>query len=293
MTFQRLLVLGVSACALCLTTSVHAIVLFPNAPAVTDKPHDDVVGRYRGNASAVAVAPNYVITTRHQLGDLGSNVYLGGVQYEAAEIFTYGNADIRLVRLETVGGDDANLTHYVPMYTGITEVTSEGVLGGFGKGRGGVLSNGDVGDYGYGWSGVNNQTQRWGTNIIEGVTVVNADNVYLSQTITFDFSEAPDITTASEAAAAEWDSGGGFFIKDGGVWKVAGLLAYVEHGAERQSWYRGDTIGDLVGDTNYAIRVSSYAAQIQADIIPIPEPASLLTLAGLGSVLVMRRHRKR
>lgn len=269
--------------------SAHAIILFPSSPAVTDKPHDDVVGRFRKNASAVAIGPNHAITTRHQGGNVtNTTLEFGGTTYNGVEMFTFGSADIRLVRLETTLGDDANLTHYVPMYTKTDELGQVGVVGGYGQGRGSVLNNVLVGDYGYEWGlPDNNQTQRWGTNEIDDTDDNAVIGSFTSDLLIFDFSDpgGSDFFTASEAAAANRDSGGGFFIKDNGVWKVAGLFASVSR--DDESWFRGNVPLDEDGDLTYLVRVSSYASDIQTSI---PEPATaLLLLSGLVAVGMRRR----
>ena len=128
-------------------------------------------------------------------------------------------------------------------------------MGGFGKGRGSPLTNGD-GTYGYSWSGSNNQTQRWGQNKLDGTGT--ASDSYTSYVITADFNGPNEpCVPPYESAIAEWDSGGGWFIHYGGKWKVAGLSRGVQHLGE--SWFSPP-------DSIDAVRISSYATWISQTI---------------------------
>ncbi len=65
-------------CCLCAVCPVWGIVLHtdnePNLATWVDRPSTGVVGRWGTNASCVAIAPNYVITTRHQGISSGTTV---------------------------------------------------------------------------------------------------------------------------------------------------------------------------------------------------------------------------
>ena len=62
----------------------HGVVLH-NSSMPTDRPADVIVGRWGSNASCVAVGDDYIATTRHQGGGVGTTVVLGGVSYRVAE----------------------------------------------------------------------------------------------------------------------------------------------------------------------------------------------------------------
>src|SRR4051794_11967160 len=63
------------------------------------RPADAVAGRWFNNASCVAIAPDYLITTRHQLGGVGTSVEFAGVPYLVAEQTPLGTADLRVCRI--------------------------------------------------------------------------------------------------------------------------------------------------------------------------------------------------
>src|SRR3989304_9329776 len=71
----------------------------PNLAAWTDRPDDDVVGRWGSNASCVAIARNCIVTTHHQGGGASTSVQIAGVTYSIAQIWNHPTADLRLVRL--------------------------------------------------------------------------------------------------------------------------------------------------------------------------------------------------
>lgn len=270
-----------------LTTGVagpaFAVVLHPGAVTPGSKPADEVVGRWGSNASVVVVGKEgwawspYVLTTRHQGGGLGTSVVIDAVTYTVAEVFNEpaagGSADLRVARLEK-DGSNAELGTFAQLYDATDEAGQATVIGGFGKGRGAELTDGD-GTY-YEWSGAANTTQRWGQNDIEG-TLTTAAGSYTSATITLDFD-----STVSDAALASWDSGGGWFLESGGTWHVAGLSAYVETIPKSYFLPADDP------DINEAIRVSSYSSWIDS-VMTVPEPstAGLLLLGGLA----LRRRR--
>ena len=285
---MRLITLAAVAVAVLYFTSVtpaFGVVLHTdNEP--TDKPNDDVIGRWGNNASCVAIAPNYIITTRHQGGGVGSSIFVGGNTYTATQVWNHSSADLRVVKI------NANLTNYVSLYTETDEQYKDFVLGGYGKGRGAELVTDPPENvtYGYEWSGINNQTLRWGTNRVDGAHVNYPVGSYTSKILRADFDEDAnlDITfTAFEAAASEWDSGGGWFIKVGEEWKLAALSAYVEHIDE--TWFDDpNTSWTIDPDKFRGIRISSYDEWIN-ETIPEPGTMILLTLGAVGMIIRRRR----
>ena len=88
-----------------------------------------------------------------------------------------------------------------------------------------------------------------------------------------DFDDLPlyvnknEKSTTYEGAIGEYDSGGGWFIKSGNLWKVAGLTRGTEHAAISQSWFRENSRPNSPDpDGIDAVRISSYADQINGII---------------------------
>jgi len=246
-----------------------AVVLHDDGDAPTNRPNDNVVGRWSSNASAVAIGrtnwqnTDYIITARHQGGGVSTSIYFGGTEYKVAQQWMNNSVDMRICRLETTDGDDADLNDFVQWYCGTNETSSPIVIGGFGKGRG--TSSVDLDGFYYNWSGTNNLTQRWGANNTDSTNVIPAGS-YISDVIGIHFGNA----ISKECAVAEWDSGGGWFIKNNQSmhWELIALSAYVEHNGK--SYYSPS-------DQNYGVRVGSYTEWINS-IIPAKSDSPTLIL---------------
>jgi len=251
----------------------------PNLVEWTDRPHDDVVGRWGNNASCVVVSPNCVVTTRHQGGGVGTIVHIAGLPYRVEEVWNhpdntnpddddYGAVDLQIAKLVS-----ARLKHYVPLHTGADEELSGAdiVVGGYGLGRGASLRTFGM-TYGYAWqdpSQYGNRHLRWCTNridhVYDNITVTNSngrpDNN--QDCIVAGFNDP--CATMYEGAIALFDSGCGWFIKTDGQWRLAGLGWGVEHAESHQTWFRspGDpNIRDP--DEMYALRMNSYAGWVRS-----------------------------
>jgi hypothetical protein len=286
---HTLIIVAAVALYLSLAPSVALAIVVHVDATPSDKPSDDVLGRWGTNASCVVISGNEVLTARHPGGGVGTTVQIAGVNYLVDQVTNIGVADLRIAVLTTTEGDPINLTDYVSLYSATNETNKTGILGGFGKGRGDTLTTG--GDpYGYDWTGTDNTTQRWGANKIEGTTTF--EGTYTSEVIYGDFDgvdEGGYVT--DEAAPADWDSGGGWFIKNSGEWYVAGIIRAVEHSGE--TWYREDVDPDTLDpDTFDAVRVSSYYDDIVSAMQPVPEPATI-ALLGMGMFLLRKKRLKR
>ena len=131
----------------------------PNLATWTDRPADDVLGRWGYVASCVAVSSNCVITTQHQTASVPW-IAIGGKQYTIAQIWNHDTADLRVAKLA-----GANLADFVDIYELTDERFKQTVIGGYGDGRGELLQKDGL-TYGYQWDGSNNATRRFGTNKI-------------------------------------------------------------------------------------------------------------------------------
>ncbi len=253
----------------------------PNLSSWTDRPDSNVVGRWSYNASFVVIGPRWILTTRHQ-NTSPATVTIDGTVYACQYSSQWtggqtGNADIRLVRITAIDGNEVSLAHYAEPYDRTDEVDQEIVIGGFGDGRGVSLDTGGT-IYGYDWQETTNTTLRFGTNKIEDTEDDLLDG-YTSDIINADFDGLPEPgSTLYECTIAGHDSGGAWLIDDGGEWKVAGLSRAVEIPYEQghagdpnfflfEAWFRSRSNPNVrAPDYLDAVRVSSYADWIAETI---------------------------
>ncbi len=124
------------------------------------------------------------------------------------------------------------------------------------------------------------RAMRWGTNTVDTAPAALPDLGYGAVTA---FSMDWD-NVSGEAMATGGDSGGGVFVKNGGVWELAGIMLYTAE-------LSGQPAGTVVyGDATYAASLATYKAEIVQTMGSVPEPAStVLVLIGAG---LLSRRRK-
>ncbi len=260
------------ACAL-----VTLAIATPDAGAIVSgnpmaKPQNSFVGKWNGS-SAVAIGSKWIVTARHNGGNLNTKFKMGGVFYTTSAIFNHSSADIAVVRLNET----------LPGWHNITNVTAAQpiVIGGMGRIAGDTLRDG------FYWSGPNAET--WGANRVEWA---------VGDFIAFDWDlsgTGPGALTGAvphEAAFALNDSGGGVFVaQSNGTLALAGIGVGVSEANMTRN-----------GSWSYAVNLNPYLNWIQnvAGVpivtvpngpgVAIPSPASAAAL-GLGLALSTRRRR--
>jgi hypothetical protein len=271
----------ISMLLLCITLNASAIVLHPgpgdpNLVTWTDHPPSEVIGRWSDNASCIAIAPNYVISTTHQGISLSKPIEIDGVTYKIQQIWrhpdnpnpiivkgitydvedvTYDKIDICVAKLQS-----ANLQHHTDLYnpteTDPNEI-GEITIAGFGLARGTDLAN----QTGYNWQSgtVSNQNVRWCTNKIDIMGSIIAGPNYGFDALIADFNGPTDPNnTTYEGTVAEFDSGGGWFKKNEATnqWELVGLTFGVQHAEDKIAIFNP-------AQQMYAVRISPYADWIQ------------------------------
>jgi hypothetical protein len=222
-----------------------------------------------------------VITIRHGGGGVGTSVEIGGKTYTVSSVWNCGTADLKIAKL-----NGANLTSFVGVYENTDEIGKEIVVGSYGRGRGAILQSSGI-TYGYGWDNSSNTTLRFGTNKLDDTEDNSTIDAYTSDIIIADFDGLGEgDSTAYESAFASFDSGGGWFIKVGNNWQVAGLARAVESHYKQghegdpnyfvyESWFRDrENPGTHAPDYLDAVRLSSYAQWI-TDTLPEVLPGDL------------------
>jgi hypothetical protein len=251
-----------------------AIVLHDdNQVPPAQRPANQVIGKWQYNASCVVIGPSLVLTTTHQGASQPSSVTIEGVTYDALSPPGFsggpsGTSDIRIAEL-SINGESADLGYWVELCLSGSDVTDEVlVFGGYGMGRGATLTTAGGTPYGYQWDQQPNTTLRWGQNRVD-------QQVLTYMTAGFD-GVGSGYEVAYEAAVAEYDSGGGWFIKEDGRWYVAGLTIGTTHADLDQSWFASNVTGAHAPDRLDAIRVESYEPWItekMALVMPTPGDA--------------------
>lgn len=326
------------ACALCLfllvsTTAVQAEIVMvgrdvngtlvpsndPNAGRNLN-PAPGGVGQYVGqfgNGSAVVIGSKYIVTAGHVTpsatftfnnGGATPTTYHMSIARAGGEISVYQIADAGL-----------SFSVYAPIYTKSDEVGKDLISVGYGVGRGvEVDTPGTSNLAGWNWkydshgNTVIDGKQSWGTNNVDSIAVDGNNAQFLQFAFDRKLDAMGNVTNPDEVIISDHDSGGGTFIKDGGVWKLAGINDTID-GVKDQAGNYVDSIFDArgffvdnpadspitgsspVSMSSYSVRLSQ--SQYQDFLAPyvaraVPEPGSMALLAmglGVGAVIVRRR----
>lgn len=269
-----------------------------NTSAPADDPGWANVG-VRGAGSGVYLGDRWVLSANH-VG--AGSIVLGGTTYAVAAntAFQLNNGgapgrsasnDLVMFRLATDPG--------LPMLPIASTTPGIGVgltMIGAGRDRGAFTAwsinsttgswteippTGTVSAAGYHWGST--RTMRWGTNTAAGSgwinTGTNGDTFAFNTT----FSYAPG--DSFESQAAEGDSGGAAFRKNGSTWELAGIMLAVDS-------FSGQPAETAVyGNRTFMADLSFYRPQIMA---VVPEPATgALAVAGAATVALVWLRRRR
>jgi len=277
--------------------SVSAVVVSGDSPAppLFQSPPDstfptlNVLGTATG-ASAIYLCNNWVLTAGHvglpdvftQEFDAAGNetrntaTYIPGTEMRLGVTDPntgLGSADLRIYQVS----GNLNLP-CLSLYCDDPSVGTDVVMAGFGNtSLGNTSPNPLLGNYPW----VTSFQSRWGTNQLE----TSAADSFGNPVLVTDFSSPLDSPTMFEGQNAGGDSGGGWFINNGGTWELAGLSFAVgsTDGTSNPSEY---------GDRSFAYDLSDplIKSQIQ-EVAYTPEPSSAL-LAGLSCGLLLARRRR-
>ena len=153
------------------------------------------------------IAPHFFLSAKH-VGQAGAAFTFGGINYTLVKEFGDPNSDLDLWQVVET------FPIFAPLYTKSDEAGRLTLVIGRGTQRGSdVLVNGTFS--GWGW-GPGDGVQRWGENLISTIVTPSPDNDFLYGT--FDA-----VGLIEEATLSAGDSGGAAFIKDGSLWKLAGI----------------------------------------------------------------------
>ena len=255
-----------------------------NTTAPTDDPGWARIGMVNGS-TGVYLGDGYVLSAKHvDAGNftLGSTIYSLDSSFAPQYLQTLPGMFADLVIFRVVSGPSMSL---MPIYTGSAEAGKIATYVGFGLDRGTEVT-------GQGWLWGTTQTERWGQNVIDGTFTISDSASHTSyESLVSDFDRVGSGGTglANESAAATGDSGGALFIKDGSIWKLAGIMTAVT--ATGHSYYdNSPTLPGNQPDNLYSVRLSDYSGWI---LTTIPEPGSWALMVLGSGLLAARLFRKK
>lgn len=165
-----------------------------------------------GSFLGTAIAPHYFITAKH-LGNQSNNFFYGGTNYRIVRRFEDSASDLQIF------GVAETFPLYAQLYPRGDEAGQHLIVFGRGTRRGAAnLLGGQI--RGWDW-GAGDSLQRWGENIVTGIRDRSGFGEMLYAA--FDQNGLPE-----EAHLSSGDSGGGVFLNDGGIWKLAAINSDVD-----------------------------------------------------------------
>ena len=273
---------------------------------------------YYGAYLGTMIAPQYFLTAQH-MGTQGSSFVSAGLFNGAVDVtYTIDTSANGGAGYWDIAGTDLRIlkiNEYFPTYATLYTGSSEQGLDMVTMGRGGVRGT-DVMVSGtlHGWQhNLGDGVARWGSNIVSDVTPLPG----LGGMLVAEFDASGPGHTTEESTLSEGDSGGGVFVNDGGIWKLAGINYSVDglfdtnnttgdgtqfnaalfdrgglyQGSDGQGWTLIPDVGPDNPSSLYASRISTNAAAIQA-IAVVPEPHSVILIALAGTLAMKRRQRR-
>jgi hypothetical protein len=273
-------------CLACLgwsTPGLAVLFYFTNSPAFNTNPPGGALtnsgwqfqGAW-GGFSGTVISSNCFITAQHIGGATGELFVFQGVSYTTTAFYDDTNTDLRICRV------DGQFPTNAQLYTKRSEVGQPLVVFGRGTQRGDpVLLKGKL--RGWQW-GTFDDVLRWGQNRVSAI--VNNGPGTSDQLLRGSFKAGAG---RNEADLSSGDSGGGVFIKDGKIYKLAGInyavdgpYSFTNSGPgfpaalfNQRGFYTQYTTNAWtlisfgpVGGGFYATRISARAAWIRSVIAP-------------------------
>ena len=159
------------------------------------------------------IASNLFVTAKHVGGDVGGVFNFRGTNFTVIGAYADPQSDLRIFKVCGI------FPAYAGLYPGSNENGRSLVVFGRGTRRGAeIMGAGLIGMEPKGWAwGDPDGVMRWGENVISGTVAAGPG---LGELLAAEFNASGG---ANEAHLSTGDSGGAVFIRDAGVWKLAGI----------------------------------------------------------------------
>ena len=205
-----------------LTVRLQAVIFAdtPDPLHNTTTPGDNSGWQYEGDVAGflgVPIAPHFYITAKHIGGSVGQvfnfhgDSYITIASHDSPPTAASNTTDLRIWEVE----HSKPFPTYAPLSTGVGDLGATATIYGGGAQRGDSVS---VSAELKGWKwGEINYRERWGRNIVTGTVDGGAD---LGELLYCDFDQ-PGIV--DECHLSVGDSGGGLFVLENGLWRLAGI----------------------------------------------------------------------
>ncbi len=224
-----------------------------------------------GNGTAIHLRGKYFLTANHVYIGGGRSVTFDGLSfYKIDAAFTpvristaSDTVDMKVCKLV----EDPGLSE-LALNTNTSQDRSSAttsVMVGYGKGRDTAQADETGTERTWDWGSTGTTAKRWGSNTVEGTNSISGiedyNYSYDGLVIKIDAEAGND-----EAALALADSGSPLFQQIGGQWVLSGLATLVsKDGSSTFGVTSGlGPLATFSGDQNYYVRISSYAAEIEA-----------------------------
>jgi hypothetical protein len=277
---KRLWAIGLGAIALGLSSGAARAIIVEDPAVATNAPDAgpdwNFIYSYK-RATAVTVAPNWVLTAAHvafgTVASSQSNIVVNGTNYFPREIIYHSpvddpngrpKADLALVRF------DKTFPGKYPLYTGtFPTLPPSSKLSVFVIGFG---NTGTVGSTYWIDAGSGRGTRRWGSQRIDSVDTQRAYEITVpaygwttNRGVWMNFLLGD---TPREAGTGLYDSGAGVFTLHSGEWKLAALVATRSAVAGSNNTYNSTFALDIPSYAAWIDRVTNPVADLDGDGIP-------------------------
>ena len=185
----------------------------------TSTPGDNSGWQYSGNFSTflgVPIAPHFFITAKHFGGTVGNTFTWHGDDYVTIAVHTSPTTDLAIWEVNHA----KPFPTYAPLSTGVADLGTNAMVFGRGTQRGVPVV---VSSENKGWRwGPGDDVKRWGRNV---VSIFVDGGSSFGELLQCDFNN-PGLD--SECHVSVGDSGGGLFVLENGLWRLAGVHLSVD-----------------------------------------------------------------